>query len=174
MYSWVWCRKSTACLWKKYILFFLKLYLIHISSDILLLRAHNAINNANDAFPESCYGKSYENVKLVNLPSCWAAQLPLIFYTISKKYLFQGRGKCKFFCGSDFCTHDHKNHYSELKNCLLTICIQFKLIYWIILRYKQIHDEKLPLVKIRKKTSYIGIGQKLGRPIIHTHHIWII
>ena len=45
---------------------------------------HNMLyNNENDTFPESCV-KDYENLKLVNLPFCWVAQLPLILDIISK------------------------------------------------------------------------------------------
>ena len=40
-------------------------------------------NNANDTFAESCYFKDYENLKVVNLPSFRAAQLPLILNMIS-------------------------------------------------------------------------------------------
>ena len=36
----LWCRKCATWLWNKYLLFFLKLYFMHISKDILLLRAH--------------------------------------------------------------------------------------------------------------------------------------
>ena len=42
------------------------------------------LNNVNDTFPESRNVNDYENVKLVNLSSCTAAQLPLILCMISK------------------------------------------------------------------------------------------
>ena len=41
-------------------------------------------NNANNTFYESRYVKNYENLKLVNLSSCWAAQLTVILDVISK------------------------------------------------------------------------------------------
>ena len=59
-------------------------YFIHISKDILPLRALNAINNVNNTFPESYDVKNYENIKLVNLLLCTAAQLSLILCMISK------------------------------------------------------------------------------------------
>ena len=39
----LWCRKCATWLWNKYVLFFLKLYSMHISKDILPLRSLNAI-----------------------------------------------------------------------------------------------------------------------------------
>ena len=39
----LWCRKCATWLWNKYVLFFLKLYFMHISKDILPLRSLNAI-----------------------------------------------------------------------------------------------------------------------------------
>ena len=82
--------------------FFLKLYFIHISKDILLLRAQNAIKNENDTFPERRNVKDYENVKLVNLSSRTAAQLPLILCMISKNSDFGVGGNIKFFTDANF------------------------------------------------------------------------
>ena len=42
------------------------------------------LNNANNTIQESRYIKDWENVKLVNLPPCGAAPLPLILDMISK------------------------------------------------------------------------------------------
>ena len=78
--------------------FFLKLYFIHISKDILLLWAQNA----NDTFLENCNVKDYENVKLVTLSSCTAAQLSLILCMISKNSDFGVGGNVKFFTEANF------------------------------------------------------------------------
>ena len=43
-------------------------------------------------------------------------------------------------------------------NYFLTICIQIKLIYGTFLRYSQICDKKLPLVKIRKNKPKLKIA----------------
>ena len=61
-------------------------------------------------------------------------------------------------------------HYSL---CLLLICIQFKLICDAFLRYKQIYGEKLPLVKIRENKLFRHRLEAIGRPVIHTHHIYM-
>ena len=62
----------------------------------------NAIKNVSDTFPESRNVKDYENVKLVNLSSCTAAQLPLILCMISKNsYFGVGRNE-KFFTDANF------------------------------------------------------------------------
>ena len=47
-------------------------------------------NSVNDTKPESRYVKDYENVRLVNLPSCNALQLPLILYMILKNIAIWG------------------------------------------------------------------------------------
>ena len=59
-------------------------------------------NNANDTFLESRNVKDYENVKLVNLSSCTAAQLPLILCMISKNSDFGVGGSVKFFTEANF------------------------------------------------------------------------
>ena len=41
-------------------------------------------NNENNTFPESCYLKDYENIKLANLSSFWAAHFSLLFEMTSK------------------------------------------------------------------------------------------
>ena len=62
-----------------YFYFFLKLYSTHIYQDSLLLGAQKYIKQYNEwHFSQNCYVKDYEAVKLLNLPSWWAAQLPLI------------------------------------------------------------------------------------------------
>ena len=71
---------------------------------------------------------------------------------ISKRNSDFGVGGILNFYRNEFNTHDHKNHYCELKSYLVIICIQFKLIYGTV-------DEKLPLGKIRK-TSYLGALSK--------------
>ena len=70
--------------------------------------------------------KDYENVKLVNLSSCTAVQLPLISCIISKNNDFGVGGNVKFFTEANF---EHKIHHSEPENYPLTIYIQIKLIY---------------------------------------------
>ena len=82
----------------------------------------------NDTFPDSRNFKDYENVKLINLPSCTAAQLPLILCVISKNSDFGVGGNIKFFYRSECCTYEHKIHQSERENYPLTICIYTKLI----------------------------------------------
>ena len=62
------------------------------------------------------------------------------------------------FYRSEFYIHDHKIHHSEPEHYPLTICIQIQLIYGTFLRYNQICEEKLPLVKIRKKKSKLEIS----------------
>ena len=59
-------------------------------------------NNANDTFPESRYVKDYENVKLVNLSSCTAAQLPLILFMIFKNNDFGVGRNIKCFTEGNF------------------------------------------------------------------------
>ena len=59
-------------------------------------------NNVNDAFPESLNVKNYENVKLVNLLSCKAAQLPHILCMISKDSDFGVGGNVKFSTEANF------------------------------------------------------------------------
>ena len=80
-----------------------------MSKDILLLRAQSAITNVNDTFPKGRNVKDYENVKLVNLSSCTAAQLPLIIWIVSKNSNFGAGGNVKFFYRSEFYTHEHKS-----------------------------------------------------------------
>ena len=41
------------------------------------------------------------------------------------------------------------------------------------LRYKQIYGEKLPLVKIRENKLVRHRPEAIGRPVIHTHHIYM-
>ena len=59
------------------------------------------------------------------------------------------------------------------KKCLLLICIQFKLICGTFLRYKQIYGEKLPLAKIQENKLFRHRPEAIGRPVIHTHHIYM-
>ena len=82
-------------------------------------------------------------------------------------------GNVKFITKDNFILADHKNDYCELENCLLLIRIQFKLICWTFLRYKQIYGEKLPLVKIRENKLFRHRPEALGRIVIHTHHIYM-
>ena len=54
---------------------------------------HNILQNiVNYTFKESRYVKDYEDIKLVNLSSCWAAQLSLVLDMISENTDFGGRG----------------------------------------------------------------------------------
>ena len=80
-------------------------------------------NNVNDIFPESYNVKNYESIKLVNLPSYKAAQLPLISCMISKNSDFGVGGNVIFFYRSEFYTHEHKIHQYEPENYPITICI---------------------------------------------------
>ena len=66
-----------------------------------------------------------------------------------------------------------KNNYCELENCLLLICIQFKLICGTFLRYKQIYGKKLSLVKIQENKLFRHRPEAIGRPVILTHHIYM-
>ena len=81
--------------------------------------------------------------------------------------------KCKVYYRGEFHTRDHKNYYCELENSLLLICIQFELICGTFLRYKQIYGERLPLVKIRENKLFMHRPEAIGRPVIHTHHIYM-
>ena len=89
------------------------------------------------------------------------------------KIAILGWGKYKVYYRSKFYTRDHKNIYCELENCLLLIRIEFKLICGTFLRYKQIFGEKLPLVKIRENKLFRHRPEAIGRPVIHTHHIYM-
>ena len=84
-----------------------------------------------------------------------------------------GGGECNVYCRREFHTRDHKNNYCQLKNWPLLSCIQFKLICGTSLRYKQIYGEKLPLVKIRENKLFRHRSEAIGRPVIHTHHIYM-
>ena len=53
-------------------------------------------------FLESCYVKDYENAKLVNLPSCSAAQLPVLLHVIPKNNDFGVGGNVNFFTEANF------------------------------------------------------------------------
>ena len=55
------------------------------------------LNNANNTIQESRYVKDCENVKLVNLPPCRSAQLPLILDMISKNFDFGVRENTNLF-----------------------------------------------------------------------------
>ena len=66
-----------------------------------------------------------------------------------------------------------QNNFSELENCLLLICIQFKLICGTFLRCKQIYGEELPLVKIQEIKLFRHRPEAIDRPVIHTHHIYM-
>ena len=100
--------------------------------------------------------KDYENMNLVNLPLYKAAQLPLILCMISKNSDFGVGGNVNFFYRSEFYTHEHKIHQSEPENYPLTICIKSSWYMERFLKYNQICDEKLPLVKIRKNKPKRG------------------
>ena len=106
-------------------------------------------------FQKAVHVKDYENIKLVNLSSGKAAQLPLILCMISENSDFGEGGHVKCFYKSEFNTHDHKIHQFELENYLLTICIQIKLERFS--RYGQICVERLPLLQIRKNKPKIKI-----------------
>ena len=43
----------------------------------------------------------------------------------------------------------------------------------LFFRYKQIYGEKLPLVKIRENKLFRHRPEAIGRPFIHTHHIYM-
>ena len=55
-----------------------------------------------------------------------------------------------------------------------TYLLQFKLICGTFFRYKQIYGEKLPLVKIRENKLFRHRPEAISRPVIHTHHIYMI
>ena len=97
----------------------------------------------------------------------------LLYDTWSIKIAILGRGKCKVYYSRELYTRDHKKNYCELENCLLLICIQFKLICGTFVRYKQIYGEKLPLVKIRENKQFRHRPETIGMPVIHTHHIYM-
>ena len=78
-----------------------------------------------------------------------------------------------FIYRSEFYTHDHTNHYCELENsllnCLHSIQVDIWNSFWDI---NKDMTKSCPLWK-SGKTSYLGIEQKLDRPLIHTHHIYM-
>ena len=101
-----------------------------------------------------------------------------MWYMISKKNndfgVGWGWGECKVYYRKETYTGDHKNNHCELENCLLFIRIQFKLICGtFFLRYKQIYGAKLPLVKIRENSLFRRTPEAKGKPVIHTHHIYM-
>ena len=130
-------------------------------------------NNVNDTFLESRKVKDDENVKLVNLSSCMAAQLPHMLCMISKNNDFGVGGNVKFFYRSEFYTHEHKIHPSEPENYLLTICIYTKSIYGTVFEIWSIYVEKLPFMKIRKNKpkSEISWSQLLNIRNIQNLHL---
>ena len=99
----LWCRKCATWLWNKYVLIFSKtLFYTHIQRHTDASGTKCYQNNVNDTFLESRNVKDYENVKLVNLSSCPAAQLPLILCMISKNSDFGVGGNVKFFTEANF------------------------------------------------------------------------
>ena len=82
-------------------------------------------------------------------------------------------GNVKFITEENFILVTSRYNYCELENCILLIWIQFKLICGTFLRYKQIYGEKLPLVKIRENKLFRHRPEVIGRPVIHTHHIYM-
>ena len=129
---------------------FPKLYSIHISRDILLLWAQNIIKQCKCYFPKSRNVKDYENVKLVNLSSSTAAQMPLVLYMISKNSDFGVGGNIKFFTEANFILINTK--FSTMNQKIILQLSAFKSSSYMerCLRYDQICVEKLSLVKIRK------------------------
>ena len=99
----LWCRKCATWLWNKYVLIFSKI-LFHT-----LIQRHTAAAGTKCYktmqiifFSERRNVKDYENVKLVNLSSCTAAQLSLILCMISKNSDFGLGGIVKFFAEANF------------------------------------------------------------------------
>ena len=123
----LWCRKCATWLWSKYVFFFFfKLYSIHISKDIPLLRAQNSIKQYKWYFSRN--------------PLCQG----LWKYKISKSAIMHGRTAAMILCmvskNNDLgvggnCLEKRilyswtQNHHSEPENCPLTICSHIKLIY---------------------------------------------
>ena len=58
--------------------------------------------NVNNIFSESRYVKDYKNVKLANMPSFWATQLPLIITMIYYNKKFWVWGNVKFSAEANF------------------------------------------------------------------------
>ena len=121
-------------------------------------------NNVNDTFLEIHNVKDYENVKLVNLSSCTAAQLPLILCMISKKSDFGVGGNIKFFTEANFTLMNTK--FTNLNQKIILLLSAFTPSWYMerFLKYDQICVEKLPLVKIRKNKpkSEISLSQLLN------------
>ena len=114
---------------------FVKLYFIYISTDILPLRAQNAIKQCKWYISRKLQYQVLR--KWVNLPPSKAAQLPLISFMISKNSDFWEGGNVKFFVffyRSEFYTHEHKNQHSVPENYPLTICIQINDFFFIIIK----------------------------------------
>ena len=107
-------------------------------------------NNVNDTFPVSRNVKDYDNVELVNLSSCTAAQLPLISCMISKNSDFGVGGNVKVFTEATFILMNTK--FTILNQKIIILLSAFTPSWYMerFLRYDHICVEKMPLVKNRK------------------------
>ena len=92
---------------------------------------------------------------------------------ISKIWRFWGGGKCKVYYRRKFYTRDHKNNYRDLEKLSSTYLHSIQVDMWNNLRYKQIYGEKLTFVKIRENKPFRHRPEAIGRPVIHTHHIYM-
>ena len=121
---------------------FSKNFILYTYSKIYCHCGHKMLwSNVNNTFSKSYNVKAYKNIKSTNLTLCKAAQLPLILCMLSKNIDF---GVASFILmNTKFTTMNQK---------IILYLSAFKSSCYmeLFLRYIQISDEKLPLVKIRK------------------------
>ena len=86
-------------------------------------------NNVNYTYTESLYGKSSENIKLVNLSSCTATQVPLILCMISKNSDFGVGGNVKFMADANFILINTK--ITTLNQMIVLELSAFKLSWYM-------------------------------------------
>ena len=144
--------------------FLLKLYFIHISKDILLLRAQNAIKQCKWYFSKKPQFQGLRSYKLVNLSSCMAAQLPLILCMISKNSDLGVGGNVKFFTEAIFILMNTKFTHLNQINYPLTICIHTKLLYGTVFKIwsnlcRKVAPRKNP-EKQAKKWNFLSSASK--------------
>ena len=86
-------------------------------------------NNVNYTYTESLYGKSSENIKLVNLSSCTATQVPLILCMISKNSDLGVGGNVKFMADANFILINTK--ITTLNQMIVLELSAFKLSWYM-------------------------------------------
>ena len=99
----LWCRKCATGLWNKYILIFSKtLFYTHIQRHTAAAGTKCYKTIQMILFQKAVMSRITKIVKLVNLSSCTAAQLPLISCMISKNRDFGVGGNINIFTEANF------------------------------------------------------------------------